>query len=148
FLVGGAVGGIWFGTLADRWGRRPVLVLTILTYSVFSGLTALAQELWQVGVLRFLVAFGVGGEWSVASAMVAEAFRVRGRAQAASIFHATSILGTWLAALAGYIVGSQWRHAYLIGVLPALLVVALRAGITVPETKSKVQGQGGSIREL
>jgi MFS family permease len=148
FLAGGALGGISFGVLADRWGRRPVLVLTILTYSLFSGLTFFAEKLWQVGVLRFLVAFGVGGEWSVASAMVAEAFRVRGRAQAGSIFHATSILGTWLAALAGWLVGEQWRYAYLLGVLPALLVVGLRAGIALPESKGKVESEGGSIREL
>src|SRR3954447_13754846 len=56
FLVGGALGGIAFGSLADRWGRRPTLVVTILTYSVFSGLTYFARELWQVGALRFLVA--------------------------------------------------------------------------------------------
>src|SRR5207237_7615845 len=56
FLVGGAVGGVLFGSLADRWGRRPTLVVTILTYSVFSGLTYFATELWHVGVLRFLVA--------------------------------------------------------------------------------------------
>ena len=118
FLAGGALGGILFGALADRWGRRPMLILTILTYSVFSGLTALAQDLWQVAALRFLVAVGVGGEWSVAAAMVAEAFATRGRAQAGSIFHATSILGTWLAGLAGWAVGSEWRYAYLVGVFP------------------------------
>jgi MFS family permease len=148
FLAGGALGGIAFGILADRWGRRPVLVLTILTYSTFSGLTAFAQELWQVGILRFLVAFGVGGEWSVAAAMVAEAFRARGRAQAGSIFHATSILGTWLATLAGLAVGANWRMAYLLGVLPALLVVGLRAGIAVPESRGAEHRQGGRLREL
>src|SRR5262245_50754542 len=66
FLVGGAAGGVLFGSLADRWGRRPTLLATILVYSVFSGLTFFARELWQVGVLRFLVAAGVGGEWAVA----------------------------------------------------------------------------------
>jgi len=82
FLVGGALGGVVFGSVADRWGRRPTLVATILTYSIFSGLTCLVRELWQVGVLRFLVAFGVGGEWSVATALVAETFSARRRAHA------------------------------------------------------------------
>src|SRR5581483_5189598 len=59
FLVGGTLGGILFGSLADRWGRRPTLIVTILMYSVFSGLTFFASELWHVGVLRFLVALGV-----------------------------------------------------------------------------------------
>lgn len=137
FLIGGAVGGIGFGMLADRWGRRPTLILTILTYSLFSGLTYFADELWQVAALRFLVAVGTGGEWSVAAAMVSEVFPSRARAHAGSIFHATSILGTWLAGLASLLVGSEWRYAYLLGVLPALLVLAVRAAVKDPQ-KAKV----------
>ncbi len=148
FLIGGALGGILFGALADRWGRRPVLILTILTYSVFSGLTALAQDLWQVAALRFLVAVGVGGEWSVAAAMVAEAFATRGRAQAGSIFHATSILGTWLAGLAGWAVGAEWRYAYLVGVLPAFLVLALRVRLPEAAPRPGAVVEGGGVREL
>ena len=80
-------------------------------------------------MLRFLVAFGVGGEWAVAAALVAEVFPQRARAHAAGIFHATSVLGTWLAALAGLMVGAGWRYAYLIGVVPALLVLWVRSGV-------------------
>src|SRR5262245_15073289 len=123
FLVGGALGGVLFGSLADRWGRIPTLSATILMYSLFSGLTWFADSLWQVAVLRFLVAIGTGGEWSVGAALVAEVFPARSRAHAGSIFHASSILGTWLAALAALAVGSDWRLAYLLGVLPALLVL-------------------------
>ena len=149
FLVGGAVGGVLFGSLADRWGRRPTLVVTILIYSLFSGLTYFATELWHVGVLRFLVAMGVGGEWSVAATLVAQVFPQRGRAQAGSIFHATSIMGTWLATLAGMAVGSNWRYTYLLGVLPALLIVAVRAGVAEPQTWVKAAGpSSGSLREL
>jgi MFS family permease len=148
FLVGGALGGILFGALADRWGRRPVLVLTILTYSIFSGLTALAQDLWHVAALRFLVAVGVGGEWSVAAAMVAEAFPGRGRAQAGSIFHASSILGTWMAGLAGWAVGAQWRYGYLLGILPTLLVVALRVALVETKAGPRTTAGGGSVRQL
>src|SRR5438270_371670 len=54
FLVGGAVGGIVCGSLADRWGRRPLLIATIVMYSVFSGLTYWADALWEVALLRFL----------------------------------------------------------------------------------------------
>jgi MFS family permease len=129
FLFGGALGGILFGMLADRWGRRPVLIATILTYSIFSGLTYLAQNVWQVAILRFCVAVGTGGEWSVAATLVAEVFSARARAQAGAIFHATSVIGTWLAGLTGMLVGSQWRYAYLIGVLPALLVVWIRISV-------------------
>src|SRR6266581_3442509 len=60
FLLGGTAGGLLFGSLADRWGRKPTMAVTILTYSVFSGLTFFAQSFWQVALLRFLVAMGVG----------------------------------------------------------------------------------------
>lgn len=133
FLLGGTLGGLAFGSLADRYGRKPTLALTILFYSIFSGLTFFATELWHVAVLRFLVALGVGGEWAVGATLVAEVFPARARARASGIFHATSVFGTWLAAAAGLAVGSQWRYAYIIGVLPALLVLWVRSSIREPE---------------
>ena len=126
-------------------------------YSLFSGLTFFATELWHVAALRFLVAMGVGGEWAVAASLVAEVFPSRARAQASGIFHASSVLGTWMAALAGIAVGMQWRYAYLIGILPALLVLWVRASVREPEKwqakksqaeTSKDGAQLGSFREL
>src|SRR2546428_2938414 len=70
FLAGGAVGGVFFGALADRIGRVRTMVFTILMYSIFTCLTAFAQTWWHVVLLRFLVALGTGGEWAVASALV------------------------------------------------------------------------------
>ncbi len=153
FLVGGALGGVVFGTLADRYGRKPMLSATILMYSVFSGLTYFATERWQVAALRFLVAVGTGGEWSVGAALVAEVFPPRARAHAGAIFHASSIMGTWLAALAGLAVGAEWRYAYLIGVLPAVLILLVRARMEEPEAWSAkhaagVVTAGGSLAEL
>jgi len=153
FLVGGTLGGIAFGSLADRWGRRPTMVVTILAYSIFSGLTYFAHSLWQVVGLRFLVALGVGGEWAVAAALVAEVFPQRARAYASGIFHASSVLGTWLAALAGIAAGANWRLAYLLGLLPALLVLWIRSGMKEPEVWVQSSRQGasiaaGSLREL
>lgn len=147
FLVGGTVGGIGFGWLGDRWGRNPTMVLTILFYSVFSGLTYFATELWHVGTLRFLVAMGVGGEWAVAAALVAEVVPKHARAHMAGLFHSTSVLGTFLAAGVGLAV-SDWRHAFLIGVLPAGLVVWVRARIEEPESwhaaKQRAAAGGGA----
>jgi MFS family permease len=134
FLLGGAVGGILFGSLADRWGRRPMIAVTILMYSIFSGLTYFAHSLWEVGATRFLVAMGVGGEWAVAASLVAEVFPKEARAHASGIFHATSVLGTWAAALAGLAIGAQWRYGYLIGIAPALLVFWVAASIKEPES--------------
>ncbi len=156
FLLGGTLGGLLFGSLADRWGRRPVMVVTILMYSVFSGLTFFAQTLWQVAALRFLVAMGVGGEWAVAAALVAEVFPAKARAQASAVFHASSVFGTWLAAVAGLVVAAQWRYAYVIGVLPALLVLWVRASVKEPELWSKAEARAteaddvqlGSFRDL
>jgi MFS family permease len=133
FLLGSTVGGLAAGSLADKFGRRPILVLTILVYSLFSGLTYFASELWQMAALRFLVALGVGGEWAVAASLVAEVFPTRARAHASGIFHASSVLGTWMATLAGLAVAAQWRYAYLLGVVPALLIVWVRASVREPE---------------
>ncbi|MCA9229848.1 MAG: MFS transporter [Planctomycetales bacterium] len=152
FLLGGTIGGLLFGSLADRFGRRPIMIATILMYSVFSGLTYFAESLWQVAVLRFLVAVGVAGEWAVAASLVSEVFPARARAHASGIFHASSILGTWLAAMAGILVGSQWRYAYLVGILPALLILWVRASVKEPERwqqkKQTADAQLGSFREL
>jgi len=113
FLLGGTFGGWLFSSLADKWGRNPVLALTILFYSIFSGFTAFVGNVWQLSALRFLVAMGVGGEWAVGAALVAEVFPKRARERAGGIFHATSVGGLWLAAGVGLFVGSHWRAAEL-----------------------------------
>lgn len=155
FLLGGTFGGLLFGSLADRYGRRSIMIVTILMYSVFSGLTFFATELWHVTVLRFLVAMGVGGEWAVAAALVSEVFPKRARAHASSIFHASSVCGTWLAAVAAIVVGTQWKYAYLVGVVPALLIVWVRIAVKEPrkweEARAAAQSgaaKPGSFKEL
>src|SRR5438445_6642656 len=89
FLLGGTAGGLLFGSLADRWGRKPSMAAAILTYSLFSGLTFFAQSLWHVAALRFLVAMGVGGAAGVAASPEAEGFPYLARAHASRIFAAT-----------------------------------------------------------
>ena len=139
FLTGGALGGLMFGMMADRWGRRRTMAVTILLYSAFTGLTALVQNWWQLAVLRFLVGLGVGGEWAVAAAAVAEVFPPRLRPTASGVFHASSVLGTLLAVAAGQLVAGwdhphAWRFGFLAGVVPALLVFWVRAGMRDPES--------------
>jgi MFS family permease len=139
FLLGGALGGVLFGMLADRFGRRSMMAVTILMYSAFTGLTYFADAVWQVAVLRFLVGMGVGGEWAVAASAVAEVFPARARPAASGIFHASSVLGTFLAVAAGlYVVSldtaNGWRIGFLLGLAPALLVAWVRLSMREPES--------------
>lgn len=146
FLAGGTFGGLLFGSLADRYGRQPIMIVTILMYSLFSGLNYFVTDLWQAGWLRFFVAVGIGGEWAVAAALVSEVFPAKARAQASGIFHASSILGTWLAAIVGILVAEHWRYGYLVGVLPALLIVWVRATVKEPEKWQAVRASSNAAR--
>ena len=71
FLFGWALGGGFFGRIADRVGRSRALMLTILTYALFTGLSFFAQTWWQLLIFRFLAALGIGGEWAVGSCLLA-----------------------------------------------------------------------------
>ena len=157
FLVGGAVGGLFFGMLADRIGRRQTMVWSILTYSAFTGLHYFAVSPWHIIALRFLVAMGVAGEWAIAASLVAEVFPKKARTMAGGIFHASSVVGAVMASAAGYYLAkaSDWRVAFLIGVLPALLVVWVLMSLKESEKwESAKQGpddgkkRGGSLAEL
>ena len=148
FLLGGAFGGVMFGMISDRIGRAKTMIFTILFYSLFTCLSAFSQEPWHMVVLRFLVAMGVGGEWAVASAMVAEVMPKRSRPVMSSIFHASSVFGTLLAvATIALLIGNQqlnaslaergidaWRVGFAIGVLPALLTLWIRWKLREPES--------------
>jgi MFS family permease len=163
FLLGGAFGGVLFGVISDKIGRAKTMIVTILFYSLFTCITAFAQEPWHMVVLRFFVAMGVGGEWAVASAMVAEVMPNRARPVMSSIFHGSSVFGTLLAAAAGaFVVGnpalgdSAWRWGFAIGVLPALLTVWVRWKLREPDQWVKArdraadtgQQQTGRVVEL
>lgn len=124
--------------------------LTIIMYSLFTALSAFSQEWWHMAGFRFLVAMGVGGEWAVASSMVAEVFPQRARARVSGIFHASSVFGTYLAIAAGTLfIGNEaihqwateagypsapWRIGFGVGVLPALLIIWIRRSLKEPES--------------
>jgi MFS family permease len=163
FLVGGALGGVLFGMISDRIGRTTTMILTILMYSLFTCVTAFSQTWWQMVVLRFVVALGTGGEWAVASAMIAEVFPKQARARSLGIFHASSVIGTYLAVLAGaFIVGNPalganaWRWAFVIGAVPAVLTLWIRWKLREPEqwvqarqrSKSDATKRTGRVMDL
>src|SRR6202158_2997904 len=79
FLIGWALGGGFFGRIADRLGRSRALMLTILTYALFTGLSVFAQTWWQLLLFRFVAALGIGGEWAVGAALVSETWPPRSR---------------------------------------------------------------------
>src|SRR5205807_2145537 len=85
FLVGWALGGGFFGRIADRIGRSRALMLTILTYSVFTGLSYFAQTWWQLLVFRFVAALGIGGEWAVGASLLSETWPRRWRPWMAAV---------------------------------------------------------------
>ncbi|MFT5031259.1 MAG: MFS family permease [Candidatus Binatia bacterium] len=163
FLLGGALGGVMFGVMSDKIGRSKTMIITILFYSIFTCITALATEAWHMVVLRFLVAMGVGGEWAVASAMVAEVMPKHSRPAMSSIFHASSVFGTLLATAVGFFILAKqpwgdktWKLGFLIGVLPALLILVIRWKMHEPEQWLKAKAEAakdpskktGSLGEL
>lgn len=172
FLLGGAVGGILFGMLSDRIGRKKTMSITILFYSLFTCVSAFSQQWWHLAGLRFLVALGVGGEWAVASALVAEVFPKRARAHVGAIFHASSVLGAYLAVAAGtFLIGNAavhtwaiesspswmqnlmdpasipWRLGFALGVLPALLIVWIRISLREPESWQAAREQSATAND-
>ncbi len=138
FLIGWSLGGIAFGWLADRWGRLRTLTLTVLMYSVFTGLTALCHSLWQVEAVRFVTGLGIGGEWAAGAALVAESVSEDKRARASSWLQSAAAFGPAFAAFANYgLAGASWRLLFLVGVLPAFATTIVRRFVREPERPSQ-----------
>ncbi|MDF2824594.1 MAG: transporter [Mycobacterium sp.] len=143
FLLGWATGGILFGILADYFGRTRVLSLGILTYAVFTALSAFADTWWQLGILRFIAGVGSGVEAPVGAALIAETWRNRYRARAGGIMMAGYAGGFFLAAAVYALFGSHgWRPMLGLAVLPALLVWFIRRHVPEPpEVDQQIQAR-------
>lgn len=134
FLAGWALGGAFFGRLGDLIGRSRALVLTILTYAGFTGLSAISTEWWHLMIFRFLAALGIGGEWAVGASLLAETWPKSWRPWIAAALQTAVNLGILLACLAGWIMKSMDpRWIFLVGILPALITWWIRRA--VPETE-------------
>lgn len=133
-LVGWALGGVIFGIIADYIGRTKALVATILIYSLFTGLSAVADTWWQLAVFRFITGLGLGGEWAAGAALVAEVWPDRLRAKAGAILQSAAAFGYFFAAVINLLAGvHSWRYVYLIGALPAIFVLFIRMIVKEPE---------------
>jgi len=134
FLVGWALGGGCFGRVGDLIGRSRTLCLTILTYALFTGLAFFVQTWWQLLIVRFLAALGIGGEWAVGASLLSETWPRRWRPWIAAVLQSGVNIGVLLASCATFLLAAQSpRVVFLVGVLPALLVFWVRR--EVPETE-------------
>lgn len=134
FLIGWAAGGFLFGILGDRLGRTRTMIITILIYSVFTGLNGLVQDVWQYGLCRFLTALGVGGEFAAGASLVAEVWPQRSRAMALGTLQSLSALGNMMASGVNFALSHVgWRWVYAVGALPGLLIVWIRRGVKEPQ---------------
>src|SRR6266849_5752331 len=135
FLCGSGLAFLW-GPVGDRFGRVRTLMLTIVWYSVFTFLSALVTNVWQLATLRLLAGIGIGGEWAMGGTFVAEEWPEDRRRAGAGYMHTGYYFGFFLAALANYFVGAKygWRWMFVVGGTPALLITFIRYGVHESET--------------
>jgi MFS family permease len=134
-LLASGIGGVLFGFLADRIGRKHALMASILTYSVCSFASGLATSIAMLAVARFVLGLGMGGEWNTGATLVAETWPTEFRAKAISIVQSSWALGFAAAALVAGPVARYygWRAVFFVGILPA--VVTLWIQRSVPESE-------------
>jgi len=134
-LLSAAAGGIVFGVLADRLGRKRALMGAVLMYSVFTAACGFAQSALQLAVFRVLVGLGMGGEWATGAALVSESFPAAHRGKALAFVQSSWAIGYAAAALVNLLVLPRWgwRGVFFVGVLPALFTIWIRSGVEEPE---------------
>jgi len=133
FLVGWGLSFLW-GPLADRFGRKNILAATIFVYAVFTGLSALAQNVYELAAMRLLAGIGIGGEWALAGTYVAEAWPEDRRKMGAGYLQTGYYAGFFLAAGFNYTVGAHygWRAMFLCGGIPVLVAILVRLKMEEP----------------
>src|SRR6058998_3838614 len=153
FLLGAACGGLVFGWLGDRIGRVKAMTWSILCYSAFTGFCYFAKEPWHLGALRFVAAFGMGGEWSLGVALVMEAWPSEKRPLLAGVIGAAANVGFALIAVVGLyfkVTQESWRWVMVAGAAPALLALIIQ--IFVPESRrwkeSVKRGAAHPVQEI
>ena len=143
FMIGWALGGGFFGRIGDRIGRAHALMLTILTYALFTGLSCLAGAWWHLMIFRFLAALGIGGEWAVGSALLSETWPRRWRPWIAAVLQNAVNCGVLLAMAAVYLLSDYPRWVFVVGVLPALIVFWICRAVPEPAEWQAARLQAG-----
>jgi MFS family permease len=153
FVAGWATGGLIFGAVGDRIGRARTLTMTVLMYSVFTGLSALSTGWIDFAVYRFVTGLGVGGVFGLAVALIADALPDRSRAGALGLLQALSAVGNVTAGLISMGVGQlvvrkvvtpawSWKLMFLMGAIPAFLCVFIQLKLGEPEKWLKAREAG------
>lgn len=153
FVAGWATGGLIFGPIGDRIGRARTLMITVLMYSICTGLSAFAHSVVDFAVYRFITGLGVGGVFGLSVALIADSLPDRSRTSALGVFQAISAIGNIgagvLAIVIGYFQttqaikpGSEWRYMFMIGALPAILCVLIQTRLKEPEKWRKARDEG------
>src|SRR5216117_1531761 len=145
-LVASGVGGLMFGFIADRIGRKRALMLSILTYSVCSFASGLSTSVLMLAVFRFILGLGMGGEWNTGATLVAETWPTELRAKAISIVQSSWAIGYALATLVAGVVlhYANWRIVFFAGILPALVILWIRKD--VPESEMWLERHRVAVR--
>jgi MFS family permease len=160
FLLGWAAGGLAFGALGDRYGRARILTVSVLLYSVFTGLSALSTGFFDFCVYRFLTGLGVGGVFGLAVALVADTVPDKARAPALGLLQSLSSIGNISAALIGMGIAAlaaqhllpgdmkTWQAMFLVGATPAFLCVFILAKLKEPQkwVDAKAAGKISGIK--
>ncbi|WP_231446580.1 MFS transporter [Brevibacterium zhoupengii] len=154
-LFGAVLGGIIFGSLADRYGRVRVLTWTVLIFAVFTGLSSIAQGYWDMAAYRFIAGIGIGGEFGIGMALAAEAVPANQRARATSWVGVGFQIGVFAAAIvsAPVIALWGWRALFVIGLFPAIFAFVIRRGVEEPDKfiksqQGQIAGESGGSAEL
>ncbi len=133
-LIASALGSLVFGLLADRYGRRRMLSLSILTYSLFTFACGFSTSIAVLAIFRFLLGLGMGGEWNSGVTLVAETWPSAWRGRALGIVQSSWAIGYACAAVVAQVILSHasWRWVFFVGVLPALITFWIQHDVPEP----------------
>jgi MFS family permease len=135
FLLGWAAGGVLFGPISDRFGRKRVLMITMVLYAVGTASCAFVTEMWQLIAFRLIASLGIGGEWAAGSAMVAEVVPEESRVEAGALLYTSAPFGLFLATFVNAEIAggwfahdpaASWRYVLMFGLLPAAVAFIVR----------------------
>jgi MFS family permease len=148
-LLASGIGGILFGFIADRIGRKKALMLSILTYSVCSLGSGLSSSILVLVFFRFVLGLGMGGEWNTGATLVAETWPTHLRAKAIALVQSSWAWGLAAAALAaGLVLGwthNNWRAVFFLGIGPALVTLWIRSSVPESEMWERNSSQRSAV---